>query len=142
MIPLPSRKKMSGPPPRKSINVVVPKEKAEAAKLELHEQDLLFEVDEDWKKEWKGMPEFIQVEQAPFMSIKIHFENYENAKAFGELIGQNVTQETKWLWWPKVDLKRVANKRYEDMVTCPECNTRHKEGVLCPNDGCVYSVPF
>jgi hypothetical protein len=30
----------------------------------------------NWKKHWKGMPEFIQDDQTPFQSVVIHFNEY------------------------------------------------------------------
>jgi hypothetical protein len=52
--------------------------------------------------EWVGMPEFdLSNAQEPHQSIKIHFKCEDDVKAFAKLIGQNITDKTKYLWFPK-----------------------------------------
>lgn len=55
-----------------------------------------------WKKEWKGMPEFIQEDLlTSTRSIIIHFETKEDVDKFSELIGQKIMPKTKSIWFPK-----------------------------------------
>jgi hypothetical protein len=53
-----------------------------------------------WKKEWKDMPEFIHKNLEPFRSILVHFEKPEDVTAFAKLVKQNITGQTKWIWFP------------------------------------------
>lgn len=77
-------------------------------------QNLLFGEKEDWKEEWKGMPEFEQKNLLPEYSVKINFASIEDLKKFAELIEQPLTTKTNSVWFPaqiKADLK---NKVYVD----------------------------
>jgi hypothetical protein len=69
---------------------------------------------ETWKKEWKGMPEFIQEDLSPFQSIIVHFEKKEDVEKFSKLVGQRLTKKTKNIWYPKAEILIAANKRYVD----------------------------
>lgn len=73
----------------------------------------LFENTEDWKKEWVGMPEFIQEKSdKPFTQITIRFKNQEDLKQFSNLINQNLTKKTKSIWFPQIERGLSANKIY------------------------------
>jgi len=52
-------------------------------------------------KEWKGMPEFEQPEAGPFRTLRVHFKDQAAVDAFAKLIGQNLTDKTKWVWYPE-----------------------------------------
>lgn len=61
----------------------------------------LFEPEEnDWQKEWKDMPEFIQEDQKPIQQITVSFASFEDVKKFAELLGMNVTAKTNSTWFP------------------------------------------
>ena len=77
-------------------------------------QDSLFDVDPEWKKEWEGMPEFVQKDLMPFRQIIVNFETKEDIKDFAKLIGQNLTYDTKSIWYPKVECIKPSSKRYVD----------------------------
>jgi hypothetical protein len=68
----------------------------------------------EWEKEWKGMPEFCQKDIMPFRTIMVHFESQEDIKKFSALIDQNITILTKYVWYPKQDIKSVSKKRWCD----------------------------
>jgi hypothetical protein len=78
-------------------------------KYQLTELDELF----DWEKEWQGMPEFIQEDQSPFISVTIHFRNKSDFDKFFLLINQ-VPTKRKSYWFPKCIPRKVADKRYCD----------------------------
>ena len=71
-------------------------------------------VEEEWRKEWQDMPEFVMGNTEPFQKITISFKSWEDVKKFGELIGQRVTQKTDSLWFPKPD-DYVAPKNFRYM---------------------------
>lgn len=56
--------------------------------------------DEWWKEHWMGMPEFNQGDIRPWKSIFVHFRSYDDLRAFAELIGQRVTSDTRFFWYP------------------------------------------
>lgn len=55
----------------------------------------------EWEKHWVGMPECVSVSKAPFKKIVVNFETEADMKAFAEAIGQNITKQTKSIWFPK-----------------------------------------
>lgn len=65
--------------------------------------DILGHLDtvDDPMAEWKGMPEFEQDDLLPDFTLTIKFRTKEDKLSFGEVIGQNVTEKTKGLWYPK-----------------------------------------
>lgn len=67
---------------------------------------------DDWKKEWIGMPEFIQVDKESKKSVIIHFESWEDVEAFGKLVGRNITPNTKSFFFPVS--KNSGGKYYTD----------------------------
>lgn len=53
--------------------------------------------------EWVGMPEFEQENQGPHRQIVIKFASDEAVEKFGQLIAQNISPATNYLWFPKQD---------------------------------------
>ena len=48
-----------------------------------------------------------------YKSIKIHFDNENDVQKFADLIGQKITEKTKYLWFPKkenLDLINYSNQ--------------------------------
>ena len=73
-----------------------------------------FEDLEWWKKEWQGMPEFIQEDLTSFHSIIVCLENEDDISKFSKLIDQTVTERTQSIWYPVAEIGRITNKRYID----------------------------
>jgi hypothetical protein len=63
--------------------------------------------DKEWKKYWKGMPEFDQEENPTYKTLYVHFRNEEDYKEFAKMINQNLTDKTKSIWHPALD--RIQN---------------------------------
>ena len=63
------------------------------------------------EKDWKGMPEFVQPEAGPFRTISVHFKDQGSVDAFARLIGQDLTEKTKWVWYPEI-VKAAAAQVY------------------------------
>ena len=78
------------------------------------DQGSLFDLDEytEWKKEWQNMPEFEQKDLTPIQSILVHFESRKDVEEFAKLVDQFLTPETKSIWFPKMTLEKITNKRY------------------------------
>lgn len=66
----------------------------------------------EWKKNWKGMPEFIQEDNPPYMKIYVSFRNEEDYKEFAKLVDQNLSTKTKSIWYPKLDRDANFLKRW------------------------------
>jgi len=73
-----------------------------------------FEDVNDPNAEWVGMPEFSNEDLRPYKQLLVSFANEEDMNKFAELIGQKITQTTKFVWYPEQDRIDVANKRYVD----------------------------
>lgn len=62
---------------------------------------------------WAGMPEFDQQDKRAFRSIPVHFNSQEDVDRFAELIGQKISDATRYLWFPETPIERYADKQYE-----------------------------
>lgn len=67
----------------------------------------------DPMSEWNGMPEFDQIDKTAKRQIVMNFKTDEDADQFGKLIDQNVTENTRSLWYPKAEIERLMDKRYK-----------------------------
>lgn len=70
------------------------------------------EIDRDAM--WQGMPEFDSEDQLGLVTIKVHFNTEEDVKAFAELIGQKLTMQTKYVWYPKAEKLDAKSFRVTD----------------------------
>lgn len=73
---------------------------------------LFDDLENDWQKEWKDMPEFVQEDLTSYRKIVVHFRNEEDVKKFAELLGQKITQKQPSLWYPELPPRRYAHLRY------------------------------
>ena len=71
-------------------------------------------LEESWRKEWVGMPEFVQEDLEPKYQIHVSFESLDDVIAFGNLFGKNYTENTRSMWFPDAEIGRYADKRYFD----------------------------
>lgn len=67
------------------------------------------EDDPNMEGEWDGMPEFEQPDATAYRSLIVHFASEEDAQGFAKLIGQNLTEKTKFIWFPKAERDEVAD---------------------------------
>lgn len=75
-----------------------------------------FESDPDWKKEWVGMPEFVQEKQRPYAQIIVRFRNQSDLDEFCRLIGQTLNRNSQCTWHPELARGELGNsgKKYVD----------------------------
>ena len=71
-------------------------------------------VEEDWKKEWQDMPEFIQEDLTPYQQIIVSFETDKDVKDFAKLINQKLTYKTKSIWFPETERGKFKDYTYVD----------------------------
>lgn len=76
------------------------------------EREQFIDDDHDWEEHWKGMPEFVQEDNPPYKKIIINFRNEDDYKSFAKLIEQNLTEKTKSIWYPKLDVDDNILKRW------------------------------
>lgn len=63
-------------------------------------------------EEWKGMPEYENQNKMSWRHIVMHFDKQEDLDAFAELIQQNITDKTAYLWFPMKERNDTESKRY------------------------------
>ena len=68
--------------------------------------------DESWRKEWQGMPEFVQESCTPWRTIKVHFRNQADVRSFMKLIGQKFSRKAPFIWYPALERMLFSNKEY------------------------------
>ena len=72
----------------------------------------------DASTEWEGMPEFEQKDRPVYKSLPIHFDTAEAMREFGELIGVNLSDASRFILWPprsdERDVGRFSDRAYAD----------------------------
>lgn len=68
----------------------------------------------DLSGEWLGMPEFSLEDKQAFRSLIVHFPDQAAVEAFQKLIGRELLERTKMIWFPEIDRDIAADKRYRD----------------------------
>lgn len=56
---------------------------------------------DDPNEHWQGMPAFEHKDLTAFQSIHVHFANQEDVDDFAALVDQNITDKTRFIWYPK-----------------------------------------
>ena len=56
---------------------------------------------DDPSGEWQGMPEFDQPDKMPYRTLYVHFTDDAAAADFAALVGQQLTEKTKYIWYPE-----------------------------------------
>jgi hypothetical protein len=69
-------------------------------------------VPNDPNAEWGGMPEYAQEDLRAAQSIHIHFKTRKDIDDFAALIGQKITDKTRSIWIPQIEIERYADKVY------------------------------
>lgn len=62
--------------------------------------------------EWEGMPEFVQEDKEAWKQVIVSFASPEDRQAFAKLVGQNLTDKTRSIWYPQVEIDRHADLAY------------------------------
>jgi hypothetical protein len=84
----------------------------------------------DWEEKWDGMPEYMQEDLMPWQTIYVHFKNIQDREEFVKLVGQKITGQTKSIWYPRLDVNVVADKRYKLDSGQLEINPRYPVYVI------------
>lgn len=59
---------------------------------------------------WENMPEFEQNNAMGARTIIVHFQTLESVKEFTKLIKQDITENTRYIWFP--ELKNIDGKNF------------------------------
>jgi hypothetical protein len=77
------------------------------------QQETLFDIEPEWKEHWRGMPEYNHEDKTAYQVIKVHLRNENDRQLFSEAIKQPLTDNTHFVWYPKIEIERYADKRYK-----------------------------
>ena len=78
------------------------------------QSELFPDFENEWEKEWHGMPEFVQDDLTPFRSIIINFSCPDDIELFKKAINETFTPLTKSLWYPSEENIKPSSRRYVD----------------------------
>ena len=63
---------------------------------------------------WQGMPEYDTTDKTAFRTLPVHFKDQAAVDAFAALVSQKLTDRTRSLWFPQIEIETTAEKRYAD----------------------------
>ena len=67
----------------------------------------------DPEKEWEGMPEYTGLEPC-YRKIVINFDDQDAVDSFAALLGQDIGEKTKSLWFPYKEKRDLEALRWDD----------------------------
>lgn len=67
----------------------------------------------DPSAEWAGMPEFEHVDKTAYRSVVVHFKDEAAVQKFAKLVKQKITDRTRFLWYPEIEIETYADKQYK-----------------------------
>ncbi len=70
----------------------------------------LFPEEDEWRGEWRGMPEFISEPPSVYKAIKVKFASPEDYRAFMRCIDEQLTGQTRSIWFPS--RQKVSRREY------------------------------
>lgn len=65
------------------------------------EQQTLFDVEEDWRKEWWGMPEFSNDDIRPQYNLSVNFLTLKDKIEFADKLGIKISNDANSTWYPQ-----------------------------------------
>jgi ParB-like nuclease domain len=72
----------------------------------------LFGTAVDASGEWIGMPDYQQHDKMAWRTIIVHFNDQQAVEDFARIIGQNISEKTRYVWHPKAERDRLADQHY------------------------------
>ncbi|URO00943.1 ParB/Srx family N-terminal domain-containing protein [Leclercia adecarboxylata] len=84
---------------------------------------------DDIQEHWVGMPDFNQTDQNGCRQLIVHFETAIDVQNFVVLLGQKITDKTKYLWYPEQRRDLVSDKAYiSDESSVSPVHNQQREG--------------
>jgi len=68
----------------------------------------------DTEEHWQDMPSFEHQDQSPHRALTVNFVNQDAVDKFFQLIKQDYTEKTKYIWYPSIEKRVVKDKYYEN----------------------------
>lgn len=72
----------------------------------------LLDVPPVWEDQWAGMPKFEQKDLESFQKIYVHFRDVSDRRDFAKLVGQQLSDLTRSIWYPKAEIGHFAGKAF------------------------------
>lgn len=66
----------------------------------------------DPNAEYQGMPSYVSEDKTAHRDIIVHFRNDEDVREFAKLVGQTISDKTKYIWFPKDEGEDLASFKY------------------------------
>ncbi len=63
--------------------------------------------------EWEGMPEFNIKDKTAFRTVIVHMKDQDAVELFEEKIGRELTDKTKMIWFPDIEIAKMMDKVYD-----------------------------
>lgn len=73
------------------------------------DQDVEFNAED----EWQGMPEFEIGLAKAYRTLVVHFKDQKAVDDFLERNNKEITENTRAIWFPEIEIDKVADKVYE-----------------------------
>ncbi|EHU00440.1 putative transcriptional regulator [Pantoea stewartii subsp. stewartii DC283] len=74
--------------------------------------DILGVEPDDPRDHWVGMPAFDQENNNGVRQLIVHFETDADVALFAQLVQQQITAKTKYIWYPEHKRESTVNKAY------------------------------
>jgi hypothetical protein len=71
-------------------------------------------IRDEWEDHWHGMPTYKNDEKKHYKTVYVHFETKNDMDEFAKRIGQNMTDKTKYIWFPKKEGSEITLLRWVD----------------------------
>ena len=81
------------------------------------DQPKLFEPTPDWADQWQGMPSYEHKDLMPEQTLLVHFPTLKDRADFAKLVGQHLHSKTKFIWFPRAEIRKAADKVYASART-------------------------
>ena len=67
----------------------------------------------DPNEEYQGMPEYNSEDKTAFRSISVHFKDQKAVDDFGKKIGTKLTEKTRFIWFPEIEIEKYIDKEFK-----------------------------
>jgi hypothetical protein len=76
----------------------------------------LFDVEQDWRKLWRGMPEYDHEDLMPWHTIDVRVASAADRGKLADKLSQPLTENTRSVWHPRAEIGHYADRHYSSSV--------------------------
>ena len=69
--------------------------------------------DDFYDRHWREMPDFSEMSQLPFFSLRFTFKTVRLLQAFARLVKQKIAFTTKSIWYPELERQDLESQRWK-----------------------------